>query len=269
MYRPLLDYHTHTNFSTDGKATMDSMAAAAAGAGITQIAITDHYDPDYPFSGWGEEFSQVDYQKQLQRTKEKFSKKVDVIKGLEIGIQHGETLKKCRDTVNAYDYDFIIGSFHCAEGFELSCGGFFNDRSVEEATRAFYRYNYDCLSAYKDYDVLGHMNVIDRYGSYIPEYVDFWDIITDILKMIIYDGKGLEINTSSFRYGMGDYTTPTHEILQLYYDLGGEIITAGSDAHSVKHIGYRIDWAYEKMKSVGFRYVTTFRQRKPSFIKLV
>ncbi len=264
----IFDYHTHTNFSTDGHSSMEEMVAAAAKIGIAELAITDHYDPDYPEPGWGEEFSQIDYIKMLEQCKEKYKDEIKVIKGIEVGIQDGETLKKCTGTVNSYNYDFIIGSFHCAEGYELAMGGFFDNRSVEEATEAFYKYNYQCLSVYKDYDVLGHINVIDRYGPYIPKYENLWDIIREILKVIIYDGKGIEINTSSFRYGMGEYTTPSHEILCLYKDLGGEIITVGSDAHRVRDLGSGIGWAYEKMKSVGFKYVTTYNQRKPSFVKL-
>lgn len=265
---PILDYHTHTNFSTDGNSSMSEMIANAAKIGISEIAITDHYDPDYPESGWGEGFSQIEYTDQLGQCKEKYRNEIQVVKGIEIGIQHGATLQKCIDAANFYDYDFIIGSFHCAEGYELAMGGFFDNRSVEDATEAFYRYNYDCLSVYKDYDVLGHINVIDRYGAYIPRYNNLWDVVEEILKMIIYDGKGIEINTSSFRYGMGEYTTPSQEILRMYKDLGGEIITVGSDAHRIKDLGYKIAWAYEKMKGVGFKYVATYRQRKPSFIKL-
>ncbi|HPO04860.1 MAG TPA: histidinol-phosphatase HisJ family protein [Bacillota bacterium] len=266
---PLLDYHTHTAFSTDGYSSIGKMAEAAASLGISQIAITDHYDPDYPLDGWGEEFSFDEYHKQLEKVQEEYKARISLVKGLEVGIQHGSTLRKCSESVNAYDYDFIIGSFHCAEGFELSCGGFFDGRSVEEATAAFYRYTYDCLSVYRDYDVLGHMNVIDRYGGYVPAYDDLMDIISEILKLIIYDGKGIEINTSSFRYGMGDHTTPSGEILKRYLELGGEIITVGSDAHSARDVGYGIKWAYEKMKSVGFRYVTAYCRRKPTFLSIV
>ncbi|MGI6733184.1 MAG: histidinol-phosphatase HisJ family protein [Anaerovoracaceae bacterium] len=266
---PLVDYHTHSTYSTDGRSSMRSMVEAGVAAGISQLAVTDHYDPDYPFDDWGEEFSLTDYQNEMEIVKDEFKDRITLVKGLEVGIQHGSTMDKCRQTVRGYDYDFIIGSFHCAEGFELSCGTFFNNRSAEEATAAFYKYVYDCLSDYKDYDVLGHINVIDRYGPYIPPYGnDLMDIISEILKQIIDDGKGIEINTSSFRYGMGDHTTPSHGILHRYRELGGEIVTVGSDAHAARDVGFGIQWAYDKMKSVGFRYVTTFCQRKPSFIKL-
>lgn len=94
------------------------------------------------------------------------------------------------------------------------------------------------------------------------------DSTAEVLKRIIEDGKGIEINTSSFRYDMGDHTVPSQGILQLYHELGGEIVTVGSDAHAVRDVGFGIQWAYDKLRSVGFRYLTTFCQRKPSFVKL-
>ncbi len=264
----MYDYHSHSTFSTDGRNTLEDMIKGARKAGMKEIAITDHYDPDYPSSGWGSGFNPDEYFDELIRLEKKYLKDRILIKGIEIGIQHGETLEKCSNLVNSYDFDFVIGSFHCAEGFDLAGSGYYRGRSVPESVKAFYKYNYDNLKLYKDYDVLGHMNVIDRYSPYVPAYDDFWDIIEETLKMMIADGKGLEINTSSFRYGMGEHTTPSHEILVLYKNLGGEIITVGSDAHRVNDIGYGLDWAFEKMKSVGFRYFTTFRRRQPTFIKL-
>jgi len=124
------------------------------------------------------------------------------------------------------------------------------------------------LKVYKDYDVLGHFNIIDRYSDQIPESNLYMEIVEAILRIIIDYGKGIEINTSSFRYGMGDRTTPAKEILQLYKDLGGEIITIGSDAHKTRDVGYMYDHALQMIKSAGLKYLTTFDQRKPNFIKI-
>lgn len=264
----MYDYHTHTTYSTDGNASMEAMIKRAIEVGLKEIAITDHYDPDYPSEYWGAEFQADKYFNDMLELEKKYHKENILIKGVEIGIQHGETLEKCRNIANSYDYDFIIGSFHCAEGHNLAGPSFYQNRSVIDSVKAFYNYCYDCLKAYKDYDVLGHINVIDRYSPYVPPYDEMWEIIEAILKMVIEDGKGLEINTSSFRYGMGDLTTPSHEILVMYKQLGGEIILAGSDAHSVQDLGYGLDWAYEKMKSVGFKYFTSYCRRQPNFIKL-
>lgn len=264
----MYDYHTHTSFSADSPAPMTDMIDAAIKAGLSEIAITDHFDPDYPDPNWPSDLEFESYHKELEKACNQFQHKINIVKGLEVGIQHGKTLDKCHQAVLSYDYDFVLGSFHCAEGFELSCGGFFDNRTVEEATRAFYRYNYQCLSVYNDFDVLGHINVVDRYGSYIPSPDIYIDKVSAILSLLISKGKGIEINTSSFRYGMGEHTTPTEEILKLYHKLGGEIITVGSDAHFPEHIGANIDWAYEKLRNIGFRYITTFKNRKPTFIKL-
>ncbi|MDD2216110.1 MAG: histidinol-phosphatase HisJ family protein [Eubacteriales bacterium] len=264
----MYDYHTHTNFSEDGRAPMTEMICAAVKAGLKEIAITDHYDPDYPDPNWPSNLDLESYHKEMEDTSSRYKEKIKLIKGIEIGIQHGKTLDKCRKVVTSYNYDFVLGSFHCAEGFDLAFGGFFDHRSVEEATVAFYQYNYDCLSVYDDYDVLGHINVVDRYGPYIPASNSYMDILSEVLSLLISKGKGIEINTSSFRYGMGEHTTPTEEMLKRYQELGGEIITIGSDAHAPEHLGYGLEWGYEKLKSVGFRYVTTFNQRQPNFIKL-
>lgn len=264
----MYDYHSHSHFSEDGHASMEAMAKAAWEAGLSQLAITDHYDPDYADPSWPSDLDFKSYHQALEQTISAFKDRITILRGLEIGIQHGDTLDKCRKAASSYPYDFIIGSFHCAEGFELSQGGFFDNRSVEDATVAFYQYNLLCLKNYDAFDVLGHLNVVDRYSSYRPASSCYMDIVSDLLNVLIEKGKGIELNTSSFRYGMGDHTTPTEEILRRYLELGGEIITVGSDAHHPRHVAQGVAWGYEKLKEVGFRYITTFQQRTPSFIKL-
>jgi len=264
----MYDYHTHSIISDDGNTPMLQMVEAGISIGLKEIAITDHFDPDYPDLNWSSDIDFAGYHQQLEETSYICGSKIKVLKGIEIGIQHGDTLAKCRSAARSYGYDFVIGSFHCAEGIELFQGGFFDYRSVEESTAAYYRYVLAILKEYDDFDVLGHINVIDRYGVYIPDYSCCNDIVTEILKLLIEKGKGIEINTSSFRYGMGTHTTPTDDILALYRSLGGEIITIGSDAHSPKHVGYKISWALEKMRQMGFRYMTTYDQRIPKFLSI-
>ena len=261
----MYDYHTHTSFSEDSNTPMKEMVEAARRIGIREMAITDHYDPDYPIS-FGIDLPQ--YQKALNKTKEEYQGKIKILKGIEIGIQLGETLERCREAANSFDYDFIIGSFHCAEGYEICDPEFFQRRSAEDSYIAYYTTVQDGVLKYKDYDVLGHFNVIDRYTDRIPDYPVYWDLVEEILKTVIADGKGLEINTSSFRYGMGERTTPAKEILQRFRELGGEIVTIGSDAHRPRDVGYGFDTAVEMIKSAGLRYLATFDQRISSFVKL-
>jgi len=246
---------------------MNDMVSAAQSKGIREIAITDHYDPDYPDPNFPFIINFEKYHKAITEAQKIFKGKIKVLRGVEIGIQHGNTLQKCKTAAKAYDYDFILGSFHSTLGQDLY-SAYFDHRSVEEGTETYYAYMYDCLRQFNDYDVIGHFNVIDRYASYVADYRPYMDIIEAILKLIITNGKGIEINTSSFRYNMGGVTTPSEAIFKLYQSLGGEIVTIGSDAHYAKHLGYMYDWAVEFMKHNRFRYLTTFEGRKPSFVKL-
>lgn len=264
----MYDYHTHSSFSDDCSTPMKEMLDAACKIGIREIAITDHYDPDYPDLDYPFELDFPRYHKALTDAKEAYRNKIKILKGVEIGIQHGTTLEKCKERANEFDYDFIIGSFHCAQGYELYGSRYFADRSAEESYVAYYTYVCDCLLQYKDYDVIGHINLIDRYSDRIPAASCYMDLMEEILKIIIADGKGIEINTSSSRYGMGERTTPAREILHRFAELGGEIVTIGSDAHRTRDLGYRYDFAVEMIKSAGLKYLTTFDQRKPVFVKL-
>ena len=264
----MYDYHTHTFFSDDCRTPMADMIEAACRLGIKEIAVTDHYDPDYADQDFPFELDFSEYHKALNEAKEKYKDRIKVLKGIEIGIQNGKTIEKCVRIASAFDYDFIIGSFHCAEGSALYKAEFFEGRSAEDAYIAFYRYMLDCLKKYKDYDVVGHFNVIDRYTDRIPDPSVYMDLVEEILRVVVSDGKGLEINTSSFRYGMGERTTPAKEILRLYKELGGEIITIGSDAHKPKDLGYYFDHAVEMIKDTGINYLATYEQRKLNLLKL-
>ena len=263
----MYDMHNHTLYSDDSNATMKSIIDAGVQQGLKGIAITDHYDPDYPTPEFQFTPDFPAYQNEMEELKEAYRNKIEVILGIEIGIQHGKTLDKCRSAAREYPYDFILGSFHCAHGKDLYVD-YFNGWSIEEAYHGFYQYMIDCLENYHDFDVLGHINIVDRYTSRIPTYGPYMEEIEAILRLLVDRGKGLEINTSSFRYNLGDVTTPTQEILALYKEVGGEIITLGSDAHSPRHVGYKLDWAEDFAKSHGFRYYAHYKNRLPIFEKI-
>lgn len=264
----MYDMHNHTLHSDDSSATMTSMVEAGIQQSLKGIAITDHYDPDYPTPEFPFTPDFPAYQNEMEEVKSTYGHKIDVLLGIEIGIQHGSTLKKCLEAAKGYPYDFILGSFHCAHGKDLYVDYFNNDWSVEAAYHGFYQYILDCLKEYEEFDVLAHINILDRYTSRVPSYAPYMEEIEAILMHLLDKGKGLEINTSSFRYNLGDLTTPSYEILKLYKQLGGEILTLGSDAHSPRHVGYRLDWAKEFASHCGFRYYTYYKNRNPVFEKI-
>ena len=84
--------------------------------------------------------------------------------------------------------------------------------------------------------------------------------IEEILRTIIPRGLGIECNTNR-----GNTPLPDADILTLYRQLGGEIITLGSDAHTTAHLGCAIEARQALLRQCGFRYFTTFDRMKPSF----
>ncbi|MBN7772427.1 histidinol-phosphatase HisJ family protein [Clostridium aminobutyricum] len=266
----MYDYHTHSFFSDDCTTPIQDMIEAAIRKGVKELAITDHFDPDYPDPHFPFLIDFDKYYETLLDVEKKYVNQIKIIKGIEIGIQHGQTLAQCRKAANDFTYDFIIGSFHCVDNLDLYTGYFDGIRTTHEGFERCYQYVYDCLKEYKDFDVLGHINVIDRYApnQEIPNYAPYMDQIEAILKLLIENGKGIEFNASCFRYLKDGRTTPSREILTLYKDLGGEILTYGSDAHNTANIADHFDEVMEMLKNIGFKYLTTFENRKPDFVKL-
>lgn len=264
----MYDYHNHTFHSDDSDSSIESMIEAGIQSGLKEMAITDHYDPDYPNPDLAFDLDFDAYFRVLEETSEKYKNDIRLIKGLEIGIQHGDTHRKCTEAINAHPYDFIIGSFHCAENEDLYAGNFFSGRTAVQNYRAYYEYIYNALKDYKDYDVIGHINGIDRYAPEIAPRSSYDDILDEVLKIIVSDSKGIEINTSSFRYRMGDRTTPMDWMVNRYVELGGEIVTTGSDAHKPHSVALKLDHAEAMIKNAGLDYLATFKKRKFVPIKI-
>jgi histidinol-phosphatase (PHP family) len=263
----MYDYHTHSSFSADSDAPLEAMLQRAVSLGIKEYAVTDHCDPEFRSATYDFSLDLPAYTAEAERLAKKYSAEIKLIKGVEIGIQHDVT-EACLVVTEGYPFDFVIGSFHCAEGFDICAPEYAEGRSAEEIYRGFYGYMLQCLEIYKDYDVLGHFNVIDRYIAERPQNEVYFDLAEAITELLVADGKGIEINTSSFRYGMGERTTPAADILKLYVRKGGEIVTIGSDAHRVRDVGHMLDRAVSMARDAGLQYLATFENRRARFVRI-
>lgn len=261
----MYDYHTHTVFSDDCDVSIEEMIDGAVSRHLTEMAITDHYDPGYPDPDFPFELDFPAYFNTLMEMEQKYEGKINIVKGMEVGIMDTE-LDAAKNAVQKYPFDMIIGSFHCLGQTDLFTCDYANT-DVPAMIEEFYTYVYRCLKEYKDYSIVGHLTIIDRYVDKIYDYKPYMDILDEILKMIIYDGKGIEINTSSFKYGMGIWL-PREEVLSHYRRLGGEILTFGSDSHDPQHFGDHFKEAHALAEKLGFRYFTRFKGMKPEFVKL-
>lgn len=260
----LADYHMHTNYSNDSTYDMEKAVLKAIDSGLDEICFTEHSD----YGTMGDYV--VDYDEYYQgylKLKDKYKDQICIRFGCEFGVQM-HTINEYKRDFLKYPFDFIILSNHQIDDIEFWTYKYQEGKTQEEYNRGYYQAIYDVIQNYDNYSVLGHLDMIKRYdklGVYPDEEVK--DIITKILKHVIDHHKGIEVNTSCFRYGLSDLT-PSRYILKLYKDLGGKIITVGSDTHEESHVACRIQYVYDELKKLGFEYVCTFENMKPIFHKL-
>lgn len=264
MYKA--DYHMHTALSVDCEASIESQVETAIKRGFNEIAITDHLELD-SINGKLELTLDLDqYIQSILSYKERYKDKISIRLGVEVGF---ETHYKHEIETLLQDkpFDFIICSTHRCDKQELYCGDFFQGKSQKEAYTTYFEHIIDAINNFEHFNVYGHLDYVNRYGDYPIKILypqDYWDQITEILKRLIEKGKGLEVNTSGIRYGLGHFN-PQVSILSEYRKMGGEIITIGSDSHQNKHVGFLWEEAAAMLKNIGFKYYTTFKEGKPIF----
>ncbi|MBR4471603.1 MAG: histidinol-phosphatase HisJ family protein [Erysipelotrichaceae bacterium] len=287
----LADYHVHSEFSDDSLETMEKQIERGIELGLDEICFTDHVDygikkdweeGDIVFRGGDgintaadhfEPLANVNYPEyfgKLLRMKETYKNKITIRKGLELGVQTitAEQNQKLFDRYQD-ELDFVLLSMHQVDNLEFWTQDYQRGKSQQEYNEGYYKEIYEVQKVYKDYSVLAHLDMLIRYdlnGVYPFEKVK--DIIAEILKQAIRDDKGIEINTSSWHYGLKD-TTPSRDILRLYKDLGGRIITIGSDAHNTAYLGDHVVDAQRILKEeIGLDEVCTFEHMVPIFHRI-
>ncbi len=265
------DYHLHSHFSTDSDADINDIISQAKSNGMNSICMTDHHDLDFPFFDEnGERQFQLDlpsYYKDLSSLKEQLAPDFDLRIGVELGVMPSCTDKATEFAVSHKELDFIICSTHIVDGLDPYEPEYFDKYSDAEGYRLYFEAILDTVKGYTDFDVYGHLDYIVRYGKRkfdSFEFKNYRDIFEELLKIIIHNGRGIEVNTGGLYRGMS-VAHPHIDILRLYKELGGEVITVGSDAHTADRVGYGFDTAKELLLSCGFKHYCTYEKRKTSF----
>lgn len=263
------DQHMHCNFSGDSDALPEDMIKAGIAHGLSGICFTDHLDYDYPEEPNIFLLDFDNYFKVLSDLKEKYADKISVNIGIELGLQiqaAGQNLA----VAEKYPFDFIIGSSHVVNHMDPYYPEFFAGRDEDAAYMEYFESVLENINSGVDFDVYGHIDYVVRYGpnkNAFYTYEKFKDIIDEILTQLISKGKGIEVNTGGFKYGLG-HPNPTEDIIKRYRELGGEIITMGADAHVPEYVAYEFDKTAQIIKNCGFKYYTVFKNRKAEFIPL-
>ena len=263
------DIHMHSDFSGDSDTAPEEMILGAIEKGLETICFTDHYDKDD--TEWGPEgiFEPEKYFQELVPLAEKYKDKIDVRIGVELGLRPylGAYYK---DFTQKYPFDFVIGSVHSVQGTDPAAGKLFVNRTDEEVYRLTFQETLEDIKNFSDFDVLGHMDYVVRYGKEQEKsysYEKFSDEIDAVLKFLVENGKGLEMNTAGLKYGL-PFAHPHPDVLKRYRELGGEIVTVGADGHKPEHIAYDFHKVSAILKGCGFQYYAEFRGRKPIFRRL-
>lgn len=269
----LTDFHCHTNISRDGLDTMLAMARAEYDAGIRCLCFTDHCDTV--------DWLTLDYYPPCRTVAQRVAAayadcRARLPEGLDVrlGMELGETVffpELAEELAGAEELDFVLGSLHITPEY----GDYHNLRYETPAQcRAYMEHYLQTLMTVARagyFDVMAHIGYVRRYMCQqgLDEGLTLernGEALEALLKLLIENGKGIEINCSGIRDGCGPF--PSEEILRFYKQLGGEIVTVGSDAHCTADAAKCIREGYEILQSLGFEYVATYKKHKPEFHRI-
>lgn len=272
----LADCHLHSEHSGDSVAPMEKQILAGLRRGLKYMCFTDHYDPDFPYDILPDvkpgtfALDHSSYRKDFLEMKDKYAERVKLYYGVELGLQShlGEFLSSY---VKSHpEFDFIIGSNHLCGGIDPYYPIFLENRTEEEAMELYLEETLDNLRNFSDIDSCGHLDYVSRYLPHrdtFYTYAAFADRIDPILALLIDRGIALEVNTAPLMKGIR-YFNPLPEVLTRYREMGGELITIGSDAHLPRKVAGRFEKAERILRSLGFRYYAVYENRKPQMLSL-
>lgn len=265
----LFDSHAHSDNSFDGTHSATFMCETAIQNGLLGIAITDHCDIDMLEE---QHFLQSIRQSyfEVRKAQAIFGDGFVVTSGMEIG-QPDADYALAQKTLNQAPFDFILGSVHTVgDKRDLYYMNFAQEDDPYEILALYFERLYT-LVKWNLFDVLGHITYPLRYlardGRTDVTLERYDDLIDECLRLTAQNGKGIEINTSGLRQELGD-TMPSLKYLRRFRELGGEIITLGSDAHRAEFLGCNIADGMELAGEAGFRYFSFFKGRQPRMMPI-
>jgi histidinol-phosphatase (PHP family) len=265
----LIDYHVHSTYSSDGHNTIMELCKSAVSKGIREIAITDHFEP-HMANEYCSFYNQKGYWAYMTKAKQVFRGRLNIKLGVELGQPH--LFPEASSAILAdFPYDYVLASAHkLPNGKDVSEIDY--SHISEEEVCGIYLGQLKELVYWNDFDCIGHLDLIKRYSAAIYKknisLTCQYELLKEVLQLAIRSGKGIEINTSGLRQTPKE-TMPGLDVLKLYRELGGEILTIGSDAHFAEDVGKGLEVAADQARSAGFRFITVFNKRKPEWKSII
>lgn len=258
----MFDFHMHSVVSFDGKATPEEMAQAALKQGLREICFTDHLDYELGKAVQVMVFDTEVYNAAYDRLSLPGLK---IRRGVEMGLKEYNQ-QQVKQDLQRRDFDFVLGSIHFVDEMDVYFEEYWEGKTVSQGERRFLEQTLACVRVHEDYDVLAHLTYLSKTrGHPCPRpisYEEHREIIDEILRVLVSKGKGLELNTSGVDR-CGSYL-PSIDYFKRFKELGGEIVTVGSDSHAPDRVGQYAHAACQMLKDL-FGHVCTFEARKPIF----
>ncbi len=274
----LYDNHNHSQFSFDGgRTSVGKTVNSAIGKGLAGVCFTDHCDFFVPpmkakYEEYVPEVFDIEARNaEIDKVNAKCPQDFHVFKGIEIGVQKSER-DKIAAHLEKYSFDEIIASVHYLDDTDPFWGGYYEGKTWRYAYGHYLETLYDEMVWLGDrFDIMGHYDYVTRYAPY-PEcsilYKDFPDILDSMLRYLAENGKALEINTKTYQDFKGRTPVLDKNILMRYRELGGEIISLGSDSHDADRVGFNFERTAALVSRCGFRYLAHFDKRKPVMLPI-
>lgn len=264
----LADYHVHSTFSADSSASMADLVHRGIELNLSEIAFTEHLDlqPDDPAFGF---YDYGRYCQELESARQTYGDRISLRSAIEISYQR-EFESDITGFLSRTSFDFVLGSIHNLALQFLYLEDFYRDKTPDQVYRPYWE---EALRAARSgwFDCLAHLDLPKRYSHRIfgkRTLKEYAEAIDEILRAAVSTGTGLEINTSGLRQDLGE-TLPSLWILKRYRELGGEILTVGSDTHRTWQLASGLDHGLDLARQAGFKAITVFERRRPRFIGLV
>lgn len=226
----IFDTHMHTTFSTDSTMLLEEALQRARELGIG-IITTEHMDLNYPQPG------KFIFDVNAYFAAYRQYRSEDFLLGIEVGMA-ASCSEKNRAIATNSGFDYVLGSIHTVGDMDIYYDAFYNGKDKRAAYEAYFQEMADCIDTHAYIDALGHIDYIARYAKYGDTelyYHDFSEHIDEVLKRAIANDVVMEVNTRRFCQKQAvEVLLPTY---RRYYELGGRMVTIGSDAHRSEGIG--------------------------------
>lgn len=263
------DYHIHSRFSGDSSESLEAIVKKAIELNLNEISFTDHleYDVDGMEEHWNLDLE--NYVKRVLELKDKYKEIITIKLGVEVGLQP-HTYDFFNNIIKNYPFDFVIASTHAIHRKDIGSSNIHIGKTKDEMHSLYFENVLQNVKLFKNYSVYGHLDFITRYGGEEFRELDFEkhkNIIDEILTEIIKSGKGIEINTSGFRYKENRFY-PSTTIVKRFFQLGGKFLTIGSDSHKKDDLCKEFDLVYKFLKEIGVENLTSFEKMIPTLKKI-